>query len=126
VRQYDSRRKPRDYKAFMLQCNRWKSVYDEALLRNKKLLSYYDCGTFLRIEDFRFGKTVVTLEDEARQLYLFCEEIKNWKEIKKQFSNWNEAEVKKVLNKLVKLKVMFREGDNYLSLAITANRPRMK
>jgi len=66
----------------------------------------------------------ISLEGYARELYLFCDSIRSFDEIKKHFPKWDEKEIKKVLNKLVKLKVMFREDDDYLSLAIRANGPR--
>jgi len=134
MKEFSSNHGDRDYGEFFRRLERWRKEYNQALLDGKNLLSYYDCNTYLRIEDYRSKingsafateqEATLTLAEEARELYLFCDSYKSWDEIKKRFPKWDEREIKKVLNKLVKLKVMFREDDDYLSLAIRANGPR--
>ncbi len=134
-KEYSSRMPPRDYTMLTRRFDEWQLRYDQAAVDNKKLLSYYDCREYLSIEDYRYGPdintevregmTSICLEGNARELYLFCDSYKNFNEIKKRFPKWDEKEIKKVLNKLVKLKVMFREDDDYLSLAIRANGPKI-
>jgi len=123
-KQYALKRKSNGYRVFMKRYNRWRREYEEALLDNQKLLSYYDCQKFLRIEDYRSGLRAITLEGYARELYLLCDSICCFVEIKKCFPDWDEKEIKIILNRLVKLKVMYHEGNDYLSLAIRANGPK--
>jgi hypothetical protein len=119
-----------NYKSLKNRFKQWKKEYNQALINKIKLLSYYDQRTFLRIEDFRSminesEKIIeITLENKARDLYLFCDSIKSLDEIKKRFPRWNRRELKKTLNQLVRYKVMFSEDDDYLSLAIRANGPK--
>jgi len=121
-----------DYRYLKRAVEIWCRAYNASLLENINFLRYYDCSTFLRIEDYRKiknnivkfeenGTTIITLNRERRELYLFCDAYKSFNEIKNRFPKWDPREIKKVLNKLVKLKVMFREDDDYLSLAIRAN-----
>lgn len=134
VKKYRSRKKELNYSVLKKRLDRWQQEYNDAVIDNIKLLSYYDCRTYLRIEDLRedccvddlsaeTGNTI-TLEKETRKLYLFCDSYKSFDQIKKRFPRWNLRELKKTLNQLVRQKVMFREDDDYLSLAIRANPAR--
>jgi len=123
-KQYSCERTHINYRRLKCALNAWRAKYEQSLLDNQKLLCYYDCIKFIRIEDYRFGEMCITLDGYIRELYLFCDSYKSFNEIIKCFLKWDPREIKKVLNKLVKLKVMFREDDDYLSLAIRANGPK--
>ncbi len=118
---YKTRNGRRDYKGLKRSIRRWTEIYDRAKTNCQPILHYMDCNEFLRIEDFRKGESSITLDGWARELYLFCDSIKSFDEIKKRFPDVNERELKRTLNKLFKLKVMFKEGNDWLSLAIHAS-----
>ncbi len=118
---YTAKRKPNDYRNFNRRLKRWRKDYNNAKAEDRSLLRYSDCKEFLKIEDSRQSLSIITLEGWMRELYLFCDDIKNFDEIKKRFPDVSERELKRTLNKLFKLKVMFKEGDDWLSLAIHAS-----
>jgi len=130
LKQYDSSNNRRNYRIFYNRYNKWKDEYERSIIDNIKLLSYYDFKSFLKIEDNRSkiganGRKIevvsgIKLAGYARRLYLFCDSIKELPEIKNSFNAVDEIELKKLLNKLVSLKLMYNEGVSYLSLAIHA------
>lgn len=131
----------RDYKSHNHRCdyrklkNRWllwREKYEDFNVDDQLLLKYYDVTSYITIEDYRFvdvalsrhaGNEIV-LENEARELYIFCDSTKSFNEIKKRFPKWSSKNLRKTLKQLVQCKVMFCEDDDYLSLAIRANGPR--
>jgi len=129
-RDYKSRRKPRDYKSLLQRIEKWKTSYEKALLAGRPLLSYLDCKKFLAIEDFRdsgpqsgirvHGRLSLKLEGWKRELYLFCDSIRKWDEIEDRFHGRGIQEIKRTLNTFVRSKVMYSEGNAYLSLATNA------
>lgn len=112
------RRSTSDYRALRRKYSRWKKRYYAAREKGASLLSYWDGGTFIQIADFRNGKNQIILEDDIRKLYLFCDSIRSWKEIVEEFPSWNEMDLKSALKKLIDLKLIYREADKYLSLAV--------
>jgi len=127
---YKSRRKSRDYRDFLQRIEKWKKSYEKALLAGRPLLSYLDCKRFLTIEDFRdsgpqngtriHGRFSLKLEGWKRELYLFCDSIRKQEEIEGRFPGRDIQEIKRTLNQFVRLKVMYSEGNSYLSLATSA------
>lgn len=99
----------------------WENRYREITSDGWPLLYYLDLEKFLRIEDRRFETRVILLDEWIRDLYLFCDEIRSFKEIRERFKEVPEKELRKVLRKLFKLKVMYTEDDDWLSLAIHAS-----
>lgn len=120
-KRYDSQRTRRDYTIFVRRLHQWRHDYDRAKKENRHVLSYHDDGIRLCISDRRCGESMIYLDGEARALYLYCESIRNVDEIRKRFPDWSREGMLTTLNKLVKLKVMFREDGDYLSLAIRNN-----
>lgn len=108
----------RNYRRFFMRHKRWRKEYERAQAAGRSILQYFDCGDSLRVEDFREGIQATTLCDLARELYLFCDEIRNFAKIRKKFKDVPEREIRKMLRKLFKLKVMYTEDDDWLSLAI--------
>jgi len=125
---YASKIKKRSYSGLKKRLAEWSSYYDQAVINRRKLLTFSDCGKFLRIEDMRFALDSttpewsaiksITLEGFARKLYLFCDSIRSFHDIKKHFKNVPERELRSTLRKLFNLKVMYTEDDDWLSLAI--------
>ncbi len=108
----------RNYGKLRKRYEQWKRSYENAQVNGQPLLAYYDYEDFLRIEDYRKEIKAITLEGFARELYLFCNDIKSWYEIVKRFPDVSEKDLQITLHKLFKLKVMFNEDNDWLSLAI--------
>jgi hypothetical protein len=115
---FKSRRKTRRYGAFKRGVERWRKFYGGEKAGGRPILGYFDCDSYLRIEDFRKGTTSVVLEGWARELYLFCDDIKSFREIKGAFKAVTEKDLRKMLRRLHKLRLMYTEDDDWLSLAI--------
>ncbi|MFH1829516.1 MAG: RiPP maturation radical SAM C-methyltransferase [Pseudomonadota bacterium] len=105
---YKSKYKPRDYSRLNRRVERWRKLYKEARKEGCPLFYYVDFNSFLNIEDYRTGVDSITLDSWARELYLFCDSIKSFDEIKRRFPDVSDKELKRTLNKLFKLKVMFK------------------
>jgi radical SAM superfamily enzyme YgiQ (UPF0313 family) len=118
---YQKKRVQNNYKALLQALKEWENRYDEVKATGLFLLQYFDCSDFIRIEDYRRASSFITIDGWARELYLFCDEIRSFEAIKKRFPKVPEKELRKVLRKLFKLKVMFTEDDDWLSLAIHAS-----
>jgi ribosomal peptide maturation radical SAM protein 1 len=129
---FKSRRKPRDYRKLMQRIKRWQKSYDNAQASGRPLLYYLDGKDFLTIEDYRdletkiagihsfLGRTIHLLEGWERELYLFCDSIRKFKDIESQFADRSPADIRKTLRRLTRLKIMFHEDECYLSLAVSA------
>ncbi len=98
--------------------NQWHIDYDYFKKNNDSMLAYYDMGNYIIIEDLRHSYQHHVLEKEYRKLYLYCDSYKNLKQIIRAFPNIAATTLQKKLNKLVRLKLMFKEDNDYLSLAI--------
>jgi ribosomal peptide maturation radical SAM protein 1 len=107
---------PVDWEEIKKIVDKWKDVY-----YNKRgcLLSMLDGGSFLKIEDRRYGSLDIYILDKfERNLYLFISQIKPFAKIKNSFSNKSEIELRQTLAELLDLKLIFSEEDKFLSLAI--------
>ncbi|MFH1830152.1 MAG: RiPP maturation radical SAM C-methyltransferase [Pseudomonadota bacterium] len=118
---FKTKRRPNDYRKFNKRLESWRKKYEKAEANNHPLLYYSDCKDFLKIEDSRHSLRIITLEGWMREVYLFCDDIKSFDKIKKRFPDVSERTLRRTLNKLFKLKVMFNEGNDWLSLAIHAS-----
>ncbi len=120
-KEFRSTSRPRDYRALKTRIKRWRKAYDYARVIGRPLLFYLDCPPLLDIEDTRTGLDSLFLRGWNRELYLFCDEIRSFDEIKKKFRTIPEKELRRTLKKLFRLKVMYTEDDDWLSLAIRAS-----
>lgn len=108
----------------------WRKYYHEMKNRfsDLPLLRFRDGKEFLIIsrslmngnetESFR-------LRGNSRALYRFCEQRKRLGEIYEQFPKLSENTLRNFLHDLVNKKVIFREGDQYLSLAVNVDSKRL-
>jgi ribosomal peptide maturation radical SAM protein 1 len=88
--------------------------------KSKPILSYLDGGDFLMIFERRHGGEDMThrLKGASREIYLLCERHRSTNEIVGRFAGFGEGKVLPFLNMMVEKKLMFREGERYLSLAV--------
>lgn len=121
LKTYRLKRPAPDYSPLRAALKQWQQRYAQIKRQGTKLLSYRDLGNDLLIEDYRHHATTYTLDGMVRELYLFCDSIKTYASIRERFSEYQERDIKMVMNKLIKLRLMFREKNSYLSLAIRAN-----
>jgi ribosomal peptide maturation radical SAM protein 1 len=84
------------------------------------ILTYRDGGDFMIIRDRRSGGEALThrLKSNSRAIYLFCERNRSFTQIREAFSDIPHDKVTGFLTGMVQKKLMFREKDRYLSLAV--------
>lgn len=84
------------------------------------ILSYSDAGDFLIIRERRPGglDQAHRLTRTSREIYLFCTKPRSLKEILTTFPSFTEDRIRPFLGDLTEKRVMFEEGDRYLSLAV--------
>ena len=58
------------------------------------------------------------LRETSRGIYLFCEENRSLRDILQRYPGFGEEKVLPFLAMMVDKKLMFREGERYLSLAV--------
>jgi ribosomal peptide maturation radical SAM protein 1 len=125
---YKSSRKRRNYGKLRHHYKRWKKTYEEAEAIGKPLLYYLDFHDVLRIEDLRGCVQSVLIDGWIRDIYLYCDETRSFDEIRSHFPRVPENELRRTLNRLFKLRLMYAEDNDWLSLAIRsspANRRHM-
>jgi ribosomal peptide maturation radical SAM protein 1 len=84
------------------------------------LLSFRDGGDFLLIRN-RLGESepeTYRLRGTSRDIYRFCEERRTLGELHRQFPRFSLERLQAFVSELVRLRLMFREGDQVLSLAV--------
>ncbi|AZR73706.1 hypothetical protein BBF96_10115 [Anoxybacter fermentans] len=112
------REKERDYdiNEFYDRIFKWIESHKK---EDKPTLTYRDGGTFIVITDARTKPAKkITLDKNARDIYLYCDSIKSLKNIENHFKDIDPDEIKDVLNQFVNYKLMYREDNYYLSLAL--------
>ncbi len=115
---FDSTLPSADWSPVHDACEQWKGSYYSY---PENTLSYQDGETFLNIFDRRGGGlSEVVLDEQDRDLYLFCTEIRSFDQLLKRYTQngGSEAILKDTLKELCTLKLMFQEGNQYLSLAV--------
>ena len=70
------------------------------------------------------GQTSYVLDGWERDLYLFCDSIRDFAAIAGRLPGVDPKAIRRTLKRLVSAKVMFGEGDQYLSLAINGHPSR--
>lgn len=100
----------------------WTATYDKLHSASNRdpILSYQDGGTFLIIRERRLRADDMThrLRGTSRQIYLFCERNRSLYEIVKHFPGFGQETILPFLNMMVDKKLMFTEGERFLSLAV--------
>ena len=100
----------------------WQNLYD-SLRRDHHpvpLLGYRDGGDFLLIRRRTKGYEMETfrLKGSSRAIYRFCETRRTLAQIRKKFPNFPLKQLEKFIAHMVGNRLMFREGNQVLSLAV--------
>ena len=102
--------------------NSWRTTYDDlhGASNRDPILSYQDGGTFMIIRERRLNDDdrAHRLRGSSRGIYLLCEKNRSLSEIVERFPGFGQEEILPFLNMMVDKKLMFREGERYLSLAV--------
>jgi ribosomal peptide maturation radical SAM protein 1 len=88
--------------------------------KHENILSFRDGRSFLIIRQRRHEGEPLThrLEGTSRAIYLFCQKHRALKRIIDRFSSIPSDRIEPFLKMMVDKKLMFRENDRYLSLAV--------
>jgi Radical SAM superfamily len=86
------------------------------------VLSFRDGREFLIIKQrvYQADSIAHRLVGTSRQIYLFCMQHRSLKRIRSRFPAFAEDKIVAFLKMMVDKKLMFEEGDEYLSLAVPA------
>src|SRR5262249_38615281 len=115
---YDFRGEPVDWSPVRERIAAWTENFNR---HPRPLLTYSDGVDFLLIEDRRFGGlrpgSYAGLE---RDIYLACLEIRTVSELRRAAAarGVTAPALDSLLSRFVEDRIMFREGDRYLSLAV--------
>jgi len=87
---------------------------------NKLIFYYVDGGNFLKIYDKRFGEDVriYVLDEREREIFLSCIDVISFQKLQEKFSHIPEFELAAILHTFEKSGIVFREGNDYLSLPL--------
>jgi len=87
----------------------------------RPILSYKDGKDFLIIHERRLYDDDMThrLTGNSRAIYLFCEVQRSMAEMLARFPRFSEDQIQDFLRMMVDKRLMFNEGDRYLSLAVS-------
>ncbi len=110
-----------DWTPVVEACARWEALHRRK--GSKPLLHYRDGGTFLVIEDDRFDDfRSGTFDGVAREVYLYCTEIRSREEIARQFeARASPASLDEILTTYIDFKIMAHEKEQFLALAIATS-----
>jgi ribosomal peptide maturation radical SAM protein 1 len=100
----------------------WRKVYAKLHQgpKHESILSFRDGRSFLIIRQRRLEGEPLThrLEGTSRAIYLFCQKHRALRRIIDRFSSIPSDRIEPFLKMMVDKKLMFRENDRYLSLAV--------
>jgi ribosomal peptide maturation radical SAM protein 1 len=124
---YDQDAPAADWSSVRALCKQWGAAYAAARATEyRHLLTYLDSGQSMRIFDARTGvlRTRV-LEGLARDVYMYCAEIRRWDELHREFIEPGRADARQLAELLEEWNqqgLLYREGrrlegGRFLSLA---------
>ncbi len=84
------------------------------------ILTFRDGGDFLVIRQRRLGAKpmIHRLKGTSRLVYLFCQKRRSLKSMAGRFDQLKTEQLRSFLKMMVSMRLMFSEGDQYLSLAV--------
>lgn len=112
-----------DWSPVLAACDKWRELHDHVRADERfpyaHPLYYHDGGDFLEIVDRREECRTLTFPSFWRLVYLFCTNIRTYSAVNNRFADLlPKKEIGTILDRFVAEKVMFREGQSYLSLAV--------
>jgi len=124
----DVRRQQRIWRPVKERIRAWRRAY-EALHRTPRsepILSFRDGGDFLILRQRRLGESSMThrLEGPSREIYLLCGVNRSLPRILARFPRLGEDRVRAFLRMMMEKRLMYGEGNRYLSLAVPLGRNR--
>ncbi|MBI4791990.1 MAG: hypothetical protein HY789_04490, partial [Deltaproteobacteria bacterium] len=98
----------------------WREYHAGRRRREKLLLSYRDGGDFLVIRQELPDNRVLhhRLQGISRQIYLACAAINDLPALTGLFPKFSAGQIEKFLDDLVGKRLVFREDDRFLALAV--------
>lgn len=116
---YDSVGDVADWSSVREACAGWVAAYEAARASEyRHLMTYFDGGSFVRIYDMRSGElNAVVLRGLARDLYLFCSQIRTRAEVARAFAHAEREEIDALLDEWALRCLLVREGERLLALA---------
>ncbi|MBW1998766.1 MAG: hypothetical protein JRJ29_12475, partial [Deltaproteobacteria bacterium] len=116
------RQQRRLWQAVREKIEEWRNLYGALHEQpaTDPILSYMDGGDFLIIRHRRLGQHDMNhrLKGKSREIYLFCERKASISSILERFPEFGEEKVIPFLRIMVEKRLMFNEGEEYLSLAV--------
>ena len=110
-----------DWTPVVEACNEWAALHEES--GGRPLLRYRDGGSFLVIDDERFGDfRSGTLPALEREIYLYCTQNRPLAMIEERFGDVDPARIAEILDELVEHELLYTEAGRYLSLAVAAEK----
>jgi ribosomal peptide maturation radical SAM protein 1 len=99
---------------------KWQDYHRSRARTEKLLLSYRDGGDFLIIRQELPDSRVLhhRLRGISRQIYLACEEISDLPALAGIFPSFTRQQIEKFLDDLVAKRLVFRDQDRFLALAV--------
>lgn len=95
----------------------WKFKYNKYKLCHKYLLEYSNLNDELKINNYIENKEL-KYDPASLLIYDYCYEVKEYLQIKEQFLNIDDYGLNIILNRFLNDKVMYKEDNKYLSLAL--------
>ncbi|MDE4133245.1 RiPP maturation radical SAM C-methyltransferase [Phaeobacter sp. QD34_3] len=115
---WDERQEGPDWSGLVQTLETWREV-SEGRIGERPFLQYHDLGRSLVIEDQRGRKPRQhRLQGAERDLYLWCCQIRHLAELRRAGFFAEQEDLRSTLCSLVERKLIYREGDRYLSLAV--------
>lgn len=122
----DRKRQHRIWMPVKQKVREWEKTYDSLHSGTDRdpILSYRDGGDFMIIRQRRLGVDPMThrLVGPSRSIYRFCRRTRSLKQIGRRFPDVGMDKIRPFLKMMVGKKLMFTEGNRYLSLAVKARR----
>ncbi len=120
---FDKKKQERLWRPVVKKVKQWKDFYEKTRKRfpDIPILKYRDAKDFLIISRVSYDSQEsesFRLRGASRDIYKFCDRNRSFGSICNQFPSFTKKELLGFLNTLVTKRVMFREGDRYLSLAV--------
>ena len=101
---------------------RWQAFHAGRDIHGIPPLSYRDGGSFLIIRQEQGNGPCLhhRLRGSSRAIYLYCQTIREFKELASQFPTIQPKTLNDFLDELIDKRLLFREGERLLALAIPA------